>query len=144
MMLTIDVENRADLEITAVEWVKTEVTEGSLAKVKVTVRNNGHSTVKDYDVVLVSGSKTLDSTTELTGLRAGKSHTYALEWKAEGKGDKVVQLKVDTGMVVQEYDETNNIWEQQTLTVTEDSPGFGAVLMILALSAAVVILRRRG
>ncbi len=143
MMVEITVENRADLEIVSVEWVKTEVEEGSTIKVKVTVTNNGHSTANQFDVALVSGGKTLDNATEVTGLQPGKEHTFTLSWKAKGTGTKNVQVKVDTGNSVEEIDDTNNSWEMQQIKVVEESPGFGLALAALALLGAALVGRRR-
>jgi len=146
-MMMITVSNRADLEVVTVEWVSTEVEVGQKAKVKVGVRNNGHTTVKDYTVVMTSGGKTLASITESTGIQPGKTHTYTLEWKTGSVGDVVVRAEVDTGHTVEESDETNNNFAQQTLSVTEEDssvPGMGAVLAMLAVTAAAVgLLDRR-
>ena len=146
-MMMITVENRADLEIVSVEWVSTEVETGEKARVKVGVRNNGYTTVKDYTVVLVSGSETLASAQESTGILPGKVHSYTLEWRTEGAGDKIVRVDVDPGNTVTESDETNNRWDQQTISISEgDSsvPGMGAALAVVATAAvAVALLDRR-
>jgi PGF-CTERM protein len=144
-MMTITINNLADLEVVTVEWVSTDLEPGEKAKVKVGVRNNGHSTAREFTVVLTSGTKTLASQTEVTGLIPGKVHTYTLEWKAEGSGDKVVRIEVDPGNDVQESDETNNNWDQQTLSIGEgdSTPGMGAVLAVLAALGAASLARRR-
>ncbi len=146
-MMMITVENRADLEIVSVEWVSTEVEAGKKAKVRVGVRNNGYITVKDYTVVLVSGSETLASVQESTGILPGKVHSYTLEWKTEGAGDKIVRVDVDPGNTVTESDETNNHWDQQTISISEgDSsvPGMGAALAVMATAlVAMALLDRR-
>ena len=143
-MMTITVENRADLRITDVEWVNTEVEESGTFKVRVTVTNYGYTTVKDYNVALMTGGQTVDSTVETAGLAYNKDNTYTLEWKAEGKGDKIVVVRVDTDNVVEESDEGNNAWGQQTLTVKEASPGLGAAMVLLAFATvALVVLGRR-
>ena len=138
-MMMITVENRADLEIVSVEWVSTEVETGKKARVKVGVRNNGYTTVKDYTVVLVSGSQTLASAQESTGILPCKIHSYTLAWRTEGTGDKIVRVDVDPGNTVTESDETNNHWDQQTLSISEgDSsvPGMGAALAVVATTLA--------
>ena len=139
----IVVSNRPDLEITSVEWTKTKVEEGSMAQVKVTVRNNGHTEANNFDVVMLSGTTVLASKTELTGILPGKSHTFSLEWKASGAGDKQVRIVVDANDALEETDETNNHWEPQTITVEEESPGMGAVLAVLAVVGASALAGRR-
>jgi hypothetical protein len=147
-MMTITVSNRADLEIVSVDWLSTEVTLGEKAKVTVSVRNNGHTTVKDYLVEVTSGGQSLASVTESTGIQPGKTHKYTLEWKTKSKGDVVVRAEVDTGNAVDESDETNNHYQQETITVAEESsgvPGMGAALAMTAVTAASLALldRRR-
>ncbi len=143
MYMEITVENRADLEIVSVEWVKTQVEPGTVAKVKVTVRNNGYAVANNFEVALTSGSEVLATATELTGVQPGKSHSFTLEWKVKGSGDKVVRLEVDPGNVLAESDETNNAWDQQTLTIAEESPGMGAALALLATAGAAGLIGRR-
>jgi hypothetical protein len=146
-MWSITIANKADLEIITVEWVSTEVEVGQKAKVKVGVRNNGHTTVKDYAVVLTSGTQTLATITESTGLTPGKVHSYTLEWKTKSTGDQVVRLAVDPDDTVDESDETNNHYEQQTITVSEAGssvPGMGAMLALTAaFAASLALLDRR-
>ena len=145
-MMMITVSNRADLEIVSVEWVSTEVEVGQKAKVKVGVKNNGHTTVKGYTVVATSGGTTLASMTESTGIQPNKIHTYTLEWKTKSTGDLVVRMEVDPGQVVEETDETNNAYQQQTITVTEEGsgvPGMGAVLAVTAVLAVSLVMRDR-
>ena len=146
-MVTITVANRAELEIVAVDWVDMTLTEGETAKVQVRVRNAGHTVAKDFRVELISGGETLAYTEELTGIQSGKEHTYTLEWKAKGTGNKVVRIEVDTTNAIEEGDETNNAWEQQTLTITSegsDVPGAGVMMAMLAITVtAVVSLGRR-
>lgn len=147
-MMMITVANRADLEIVSLEWLSTEVTLGEKAKVTVSVRNNGHTTVKDYLVEVTSGGQSLASVTESTGIQPGKTHKYTLEWKPKSTGDLVVRAEVDTGNSVDESDETNNHYQQETITVAEDSsgvPGMGAAVALMAVSAASLALldRRR-
>jgi len=141
--MEITVENRADLEIVSVEWVKTLVEPGTVAKVKVTVRNNGYAVANDFEVALKSGSEVLATAKELTGVQPGKSHSFTLEWKVKGSGDKVVRLEVDPGDIMAESDETNNHWDQQTLTIAEESPGMGAALALLATAGAAGLIGRR-
>ncbi len=146
VMMMITVSNRADLEIVSVEWVSKELELGEKARVKVGVRNNGHTTVKDYVVEATSGGQTLATTTESTGIQPGKVHSYTLEWKTKRTGDQLVRLAVDTGNVVDEADETNNHYEQQTLTITEGGssvPGMGAVLALAAVVTALAALTGR-
>ncbi|UCC93889.1 MAG: hypothetical protein JSW25_04265, partial [Thermoplasmata archaeon] len=144
---TITVSNRADLEITKVEWVSNELELGDKAKVKVTVRNNGHTTVKGFIVRATSGTKELATITESTGVQPGKSHSYTLVWEPKSTGDQVVRLDVDPEDTVDETDETNNHYEQQTITVSEASssvPGMGAVLAVAAVIAvSLALLDRR-
>ena len=142
---TVDivVSNRPDLEITAVQWTKTTVAPGSMAQVKVTVRNNGHTTANNFEVAMMSGTSVLTSAKELTGILPGKSHTFTLEWKASGSGDKQVRLVVDAGDALEEADETNNHWDPQTITVDEESPGMGAALAVLAVAGAAALVGRR-
>ncbi|NOQ55133.1 MAG: hypothetical protein GQ558_11090 [Thermoplasmata archaeon] len=141
--MEITVENRADLEIVSVEWVNTQVEPGTVAKVKVTVRNNGYAIANNFEVALTSGSEVLATATELTGVQPGKSHSFTLEWKVKGSGDKVVRLEVDPGNVLAESDETNNHWDQQTLTIAGESPGMGAALALLATAGAAGLIGRR-
>ncbi len=141
--MEITVENRADLEIVTVEWVKTQVEPDTMAKVKVTVRNNGYTVANGFEVALKSGAEVLATSKELTGVQPGKSHSFTLEWKVKGSGDKVVRLEVDPGNVMAESDETNNRWDQQTLTIAEESPGMGAALALLATAGAAGLIRRR-
>jgi hypothetical protein len=141
--MEITVENRADLEIVSVEWVNTQVEPGTVAKVKVTVRNNGYAIANNFEVALTSGSEVLATAKELTGVQPGKSHSFTLEWKVKGSGDKVVRLEVDPGNVLAESDETNNHWDQQTLTIAEESPGMGAALALLATAGAAGLIGRR-
>ncbi len=145
--MTITIQNQADLEVVSVEWVSTEVEEGAVAKVKVGVRNNGHAVAKDYLVVLTMGGKTLASEQEVTGIQPGKVHSYTLKWKAEGTGDKIVRVGVDPANAVPESDETNNQWDQQTLSVASggsSTPGMGAITAALAvLGAAYLVALRR-
>jgi PGF-CTERM protein len=142
-MVEIIVENRADLRILSVEWVKDEVEEGQTIRVKVTVTNEGHSSANNFEVVAMEGTKQLANATEVSGLNPGKEHTFTLSWKAKGTGTKTILLKVDTKGAVEEIDETNNGWEQQQVKVVEESPGFGILLAALALLAVVTLLRRR-
>ncbi len=141
--MEIMVENRADLEIVFVEWVNTRVEPGTVARVKVTVRNNGYTVANDFEVALKSGNEVLATSKELTGIRPGKSHSYTLEWKAKGSGEKIVRLEVDSGNALAESDETNNHWDQQTLTIAEESPGMGAALALVATAGAAGLIRRR-
>jgi hypothetical protein len=141
--MEITVENRADLEIVTVEWVKTQVEPDTTAKVKVTIRNNGYTVANNFDVALKSGSEVLATAKELTGIQPGKSHSFTLEWKAKGSGDKIVRLEVDPGNVLAESDETNNQWDQQTLTIAEESPGMGAAIALMATAGAAGLIRRR-
>jgi len=144
--MTINVQNQADLEVISVEWVSMEVEEGATAKVKVGVRNNGHAVAKDYMVVLTTGAKTLASEQEVTGIQPGKVHSYTLTWKVDGTGDRIVRVGVDPGNTVSESDETNNQWDQQTLTVTSggsSTPGMGAALAALAVLAGASLVTRR-
>jgi hypothetical protein len=138
VMMMITVANQADLEIVVVEWASTDMEVGDMARVKVSVRNNGHTTVKDYDVVASSGGSELASMTESTGIQPGKVHTYTLEWKAKSAGDKYVRLEVDPGDAVTESDETNNHYEQQLIKVTEGGSGVPGMGALLALAAVVV------
>ncbi len=146
-MMMITVSNRADLEIVSLEWLSNEVTLGEKAKVTVSVRNNGHTTVKDYLVEVTSGGQSLASVTESTGIQPGKTHKYTLEWKPKSTGDLVVRAEVDTGNAVDESDETNNHYQQETITVSEESsgvPGMGAaVACVAALAAAMALADRR-
>jgi len=144
--MTITVQNQADLEVVSVEWVSTEVEEGATAKVRVGVRNNGHAVAKDYLVVLTMGGKTLASEQEVTGIQPGKVHSYTLTWKAEGTGDKIVRVGVDPANAVPESDETNNQWDQQTLSVASgdsSTPGMGAIATALAVLGATSLAFRR-
>jgi hypothetical protein len=145
-MWTITIANRADLEIVSVEWVSTELEVGEKAKVKVGVRNNGHTTVRDYIVEATSGTQQLATITESTGIQPGKVHTYTLVWKTKSTGDQIVRFEVDPDDSVDESDETNNHYEQQTISVTEgDSsvPGMGAFLALTAALSAALALRDR-
>ena len=147
-MMMITIANRAELEIVSVEWVSTEVEVGQKVKVKVGVRNNGHTTAKDYMVVLTSGGKTMASVQESTGILPGKVHSYTLEFKAEAAGDKMVRAEVDPTNTVVESDETNNHYQTQTISITEGGssvPGMGAALAMLAVAAvaAGLVGRRR-
>lgn len=144
--MTITVSNRADLEVVSVEWLSTEVTVGEKAKVTVGVRNNGHTTVKDYLVEITSGGKTLASATESTGIQPGKTHKYTLQWTTKSAGDLVVRADVDTGNTVDEADETNNHYQQETISITDESsgvPGMGALLAVSAVAAASLALADR-
>jgi hypothetical protein len=146
VMMMITVSNRADLEIVTVDWVSNELELGEKARVKVSVRNNGHTTVKGFVVEASSGGQALATMSESTGIQPGKVHTYTLEWKTKRTGDQLVRLAVDTGNTVDETDETNNHYEQQTISVTEGGssvPGMGAFLAIAAMMAALVGLSRR-
>jgi hypothetical protein len=146
-MWTITVSNRADLEIVSVEWVSTDLELGEKAKVRVGVRNNGHTTVKDYTLVATSGTQQLGTITESTGIQPGKVHSYTLEWKTKSTGDQIVRFEVDPGDTVDESDETNNHYGQQTITVTEASssvPGMGGLLALsAAFAASLALLDRR-
>ncbi len=141
--VSIVVSNRADVEVTKVEWTSMKVEKGSMAKVKVTVRNNGHTTANNFEVALLSGSKVLASAKELTGILPGKSHTFTLEWKPASTGSHVVRVEADSTDQLEEADETNNDWEQQTITVSEGTPGMGAALAVMATLGAGALVRRR-
>jgi hypothetical protein len=145
-MMMVMVSNRADLEIVSVDWATMDLELGEKAKVQVAVRNNGHTTVKGYIVEATTGGKTLASESESTGIQPGKVHTYTLEWKTKSTGDQIVRLEVDPGNTVDEVDETNNHYEQQTISVSEGGssvPGMGAVLAVVAVMAALSTLVRR-
>ncbi len=145
-MMTITVSNRADLEIVSVQWVTQELELGEKARVKVTVKNNGHTTVKGYAVSATSGGKTLATMTEATGILPNKEHSYTLEWKTKSLGEQVVRLEVDPGQAVDESDETNNAYQQQTITVSEEGssvPGMGVAVALAAVVAVSIALSDR-
>jgi hypothetical protein len=146
VMMMIMVANQADLEIIIVEWASTDVELGEMARVKVSVKNNGHTTVKGYTVVASSGGSELATMTESTGIQPGKVHSYTLEWKTKSTGEQYVRLEVDPGNAVSESDETNNHYEQQVISVTEGGsgvPGMGAMLAVAAVLAVFVALLGR-
>jgi subtilase family serine protease len=74
--------------------------------------------------------------TESTGIQPGKVHSYTLEWKPKSTGNQFVRLEVDPGDMVAESDETNNHYEQQSITVSESGssvPGLGALMAVAAV-----------
>jgi len=142
--IMVRVENRADLIITKVELDSKEVAEGGTVKARVTVRNQGHSVAKGFDIVVMAGAKTLASATESAGLNANSDKTYVLQWKASGSGTQSLRAMVDTANGVPEIQEGNNAASEVPLKVGAGSPGFGgAVALLAALAAGAVALRRR-
>jgi PGF-CTERM protein len=55
----------------------------------------------------------------------------------------VVRVEADSTDQLEEADETNNDWEQQTITVSEETPGMGAALAVMAALGAGALVRRR-
>ena len=142
--IDVRVENRADLVITKVELDSKEVAEGGIVKARVTVRNQGHSVAKGFDIVVMAGAKTLASSTESAGLNANSDKTYVLQWKASGSGTQSLRAMVDTGNAIAEIQEGNNAASEVPLKVGAGSPGFGgAVALLAALAAGAVAIRRR-
>jgi len=142
--IDVRVENRADLVITKVELDSKEVAEGGMVKARVTVRNQGHSVAKGFDIVVMAGAKTLASSSESAGLNANSDKTYVLQWKASGSGTQSLRAMVDTGNAVSEIQEGNNAASEVPLKVGAGSPGFGgAVALLAALAAGAVAMRRR-
>ena len=142
--IDVRVENRADLVITKVELDSKEVAEGGMVKARVTVRNQGHSVAKGFDIVVMAGAKTLASSTESVGLNPNSDKTYVLQWKASGGGTQSLRAMVDTANGIPEIQEGNNAASEVPLKVGAGSPGFGgAAALLAALAAGAVAIRRR-
>ena len=91
----------------------------------------------------MSGSKVLASAKELTGILPGKSHSFTLEWKPTSTGNQVVRIEADSANQLDEGNESNNNWDQQTISVSEGTPGMGVVLAMMAIMGAGALVRRR-
>jgi hypothetical protein len=141
--LMITVENRADLVIVNVEYDKTKIEEGKTLKVQVTVKNQGYAAAGGFDIELRAEGKIVDNTTVDEPLARNEEKVYLLEWKADKTGKKALFVVVDPDGAVAEMDDTNNEGSQETIEVTEESPGFGTLLVLGAVVLAAVAMRRR-
>ncbi len=141
--LMITVENRADLVVVDVEYDRTKIEEGKTLKVKVTVENQGYSAASGFDIELMVEGKVVDNTTVDEPLARDEDKVYVLQWKADKTGKRDLVVVVDPHGDVDEIDDANNEGAQQTIEVEEESPGFGALLVLGAVALAAVALRRR-
>jgi hypothetical protein len=149
--ITITVENLPDLpdlEVLSVEVDKNTIKEGGTFTIIITVKNVGDAASAGFTVSLMDGNETLSSVTETTGLDVGVEQNYTIDWKVAKKGEWTASVAVDNGDEVEETDETNNgLPIQGVLKVKaepeDDSPGMGASMLLVAMTFALVVMRRR-
>jgi PGF-CTERM protein len=137
------VSNRPNLVITSVVWEKTKVEADQDAVVVVTVMNQGGTAVGDFKVGIVQEDTVFATTTVEETLASGESINVTVKWSLGKEGSREVNLRVDTGEAVEEGKETDNDWsETQKVTFEGGSPGFGAVLAVIAVFVASLSLTR--
>jgi archaellum component FlaF (FlaF/FlaG flagellin family) len=137
------VSNKPNLVITAVEWTKTKVEAGQDVVVEVTVMNEGGADANNFKVSIIEGDKAVSSKEVTDALAPGASTTVTVKWSMDEEDSREVYLEVDTSGDVVESKEDDNRWQEgQGVTFEGGSPGFGALMAILATTFVALLAGR--
>jgi hypothetical protein len=137
------VSNKANLVITGVEWTKTKVEAGQEVVVEVTVMNEGGTGASGFKVGIVEGDKVVATKEVTETLAPGASMDVTVKWSMDEEDSREVYLEVDTGEDIEESKEDDNRWKEgQGVTFEGGSPGFGALLAVLAVTFVALLAGR--
>lgn len=139
---------RPDLNISAADIgvAPTELKDGDLAEITITVHNDGRVNISDVKVLLMLDGEELANST-IPGIVVNESASISFNWTAD-TGEHEIQVMVDPQNSTSELDENNN---NASISVDVEFVGafpgwylWVAIIAILVIGAAVVaVLRRR-
>ena len=110
---------RADYVVTDISWDPSLFKVGSTLPCTVTVQNQGtYGTAKSSSVQLFIGSTSLSR--PLSPLAAGATGKAVFTWTAQVSGTTTLQATCDAGGVVDESNETNNIYTEDITILYPD------------------------
>jgi uncharacterized membrane protein len=142
--VTITILTRADLTVKdgQVSLAMVEVSEGDLVQASVEVENLGETAAMDVYVQFYVDGTPLSQPVYLPELAPGASEAILGSWYANVTGLHAISVTVDSTNDVDETNEGNNEASVQINVqpvVLQTSPGFGPVLLLVALAALAVL-----
>ena len=143
--IVLFVSSKANLVITAVDWQKSKVEVDQDVVVVVTVLNEGGTAASGFKVGITVGDKVVATTKVEETVASGDSLDVTVKWSMGEEGSREASLKVDTGDDIEESKENDNDWsDQDKVTFEGGSPGFGALLAVLAVAISSIFVSNRG
>jgi len=106
-----------DITVVSVTPSKTEVVVGESLNVTVVVKNQGNFTEPSFSVTAKYGDNTIGTPINVNNLAKEQTKTVTFTWNTTGVSPGTYKIKASASTVPDEDDTTNNIQEDDTVTV---------------------------